>query len=1491
MLVHRRIRLATAVLAAVLWGASPALAQLGASLFIQPFPSAYPGDWQTNGSIGLLTISNSSPSFSRQVRIDLRILRSPDMMPILSGSSDPQLIPPGPSTTMLNNTQFLSLRNVTYNASLKGLVARSGRLPEGEYIARIDIRDMSGTPLVSDVASLPFTIVYPPSPVLIYPSDGDTIIQPNPVFQWVPATAPPGFAVQYALRVIEVLPGQVPAQALAANDIPQYEDARITGTTVIYPLNALPLRKGTTYVWRVQALDQNGYPVSTNNGYSQFFTFTFTDGIIPPPPPPPPPPPVADCLQLNAATPENGGAWKTLTIPVFGVDVRPAIMRSGLRRVELRVWEMNRAGEASATVTARQPVVSASIDTGSPGLTLSPQGSGSLLQVTLDTSRADMHFAPVVQRSYMWQVDLAYDPRAIRTDSTTCIDSVETSALYTFVYDTTSAEPGPGACRDVCSANEPSDKTPSPLPCAPGDTIKAGRFTMVLTEAQGTGAALTGKGEIFIPMLRARLAVEFAGIAVNRSHQLINGQINASLAGESTLTPEEANGLSGAFDLSNEKIEAIHALASTATRTLKGLTGVEAMTLPLGLDNEIGGVRYVVGIIGAVFTPTAAYLNAAMSYPLPDLGPGIGVGLGARRICFSPDGFGGDGNVTLSLASDLGYRNDESWSFAFLAPRNGSKGCAVTFDCRGFKEFRVSAEVQFPRSWLRPFPTDDGTSKVTASFETVVGRGGNFIATAGMDRCEITGAPGFVLEAQDLTFDRSADENPESIVFPAGYRGAHDNSFTGFFIKRASVSLPPQLRTFDATQPPQIAVQNLIITRGGITGSFRAENVFMYPQADFGEWGGSLDTLGVEVVNSSLQRGWMTGRIKMPISETPLRYTATLARPPAGDTARTLNYQFVLQPSDTLSADIWKARITLSPASTITIGNDNPYRKFVASAELSGSVTVAGTIGGIPHIDFPGVAFQNLRLQSVRPYFQNGIWSFASPEKKLAGFPLTIAGVSVASDERDGKDLTGLRFRASINLSPGTSAISGTTAITLWGALERDGGAQRFSFHGAELDSIAVSADLGPVSIAGNVGLYREDPVFGSGFRGAVRADILKRISVTSSIQFGNVRGFRYFYVDAKGAFHPGIAFGTTGVGFYGFGGGFWWNMRREGTGDLPVPGASAVAGDAPGATASGLRFVPDEGSLGFKGMVVLGTHPSPVAFNADVALEVELQRTSTGVSLGRITLRGDGYMMAAIAEREKAKIRCAADITYDFPTSTLHGVFAAVIDAPPVSGSGQLVLHIEPKTWYLKIGEPANPINVRLASWLSTDGYLMLGRDLPPPPPLPARVRAILGTQAPDRDTRIAAGNGFAMGASMSFSTGRQYYFIFYGDVSAGGGFDIALLQQNRCEGINGWQAQGRLYAYVDASVGLHIDIGFYVYYPCGPWWCARLCRWCRNGYVGYKGDFEILGIHAAALLEVGGPRPLWVAGTVAGRYSILGGLVKGNCSFRFSKGTECRL
>jgi hypothetical protein len=1455
-----------------------------ATLFIQPFPSPYPGEWQTNPSIGFLTIGGLG---GEQVTIDLRISRRSGGPPIVSGSTSPQTLLPGP-TTVLNNTQFLSLQNVTYDASIRQQAIRSGRLPEGEYVACVDIRGTGGSMLQQNICSQFFTIVYPDPPQLLSPANQDSVAPQFPIFTWTPVNVPPAFTVTYRLKIVEVLQGQVPAQALAANT-PHYENTNLTLTSLVYPVSGQALTQGKRYAWQIQALDQNGFPPTANNGSSQIFTFVYKGTHIPPPPPPIS---GSDCLLMVAHTPEAGSVHTSSEKPKFIVNVSPAVNFDNLRQGRLRVWMMNDSSEAIATAMGRTPtfLLGFAVSAATLGAT-EIDSMNTRLEVKMSGTDPQFNFTPEAGKWYAWKFDLTFDRNLVRKDAVACTVDSSTTPNYKFKYQPGSTAGG-GECRDVCSAPAPTNTTPSSLPFVQGDTLKIGKFSLVLTEVSGGAADLAGKGEVKIPMFRANLKVRFSGLKVNNLKEVFDGEVTGEQVENSPLSETEANNLGSALNLTPQKVSAIHAIASDVTRLVSSLTGATPLTLPIGLDKEIAGQRYVIGIIGMVFKPTAAYMNFATSYPMPDWGTDIALSLGARNICFSPTGIGGDGNVQLYLPSDLGYTSGDSWGFKFLASTASDSGCVLMLDCNGFKELRLAAQVDFPRSWLRPFPTDDGVSKVKALFATHISRGRNFIASANLDRCEITSAPGFVLEVQEMTFDKSAEENPEGIVFPAGYVGITDNTWSGFYIKRASISLPPQLRTFDASQPPQIAVQNLLITRAGVTGSFRAENVFMYPNGNLGDWGGSLDTLGVEVVSSSLRSGWMKGKIKMPISETPMLYSATLSRPGTSDTVRTLRYAFVITPGDTFNADIWKARIKLLPTSNITISNDNAERKMVASAVLNGSISIAGTIGGIPDVNLPGLGFQNMRMQSVRPYFTKGTFSFASAEKGLAGFPVSISNIDMENTTRAGKELTGVKFTISVNVAPGSNAISGGTTLKIWGELNLTGPGQKFAFNSIELDSVGVNADMGPVKVLGYIKLYRDDPTYGSGFRGAVRADILQRITITSTVQFGQVSGFRYFYVDAKGIFNPGIAFGTTGVGFYGLGGGFWYNMRREGPANPPVPTSTGVAGNTPGATASGFRFVPNNGTFGFKAIVVLGTYPSSVAFNCDVILEIELQRnvTTGTVSMGRITLQGNGYMMAEVTARQNAKITMFCDITYNFPTSTLHGVFNVNINATPVTGGGTMVVHVEPSTWYVKIGEPSSRINLTLASWLTTQAYVMMGKGLPPPPPPPPQVLNVIGGPSANRDSRIAAGNGFAFGASISFSTGRQTFAIFYGDVSAGGGFDIAVLKQVRCTGINGWQAQGQLYAWVNASIGLYVDVGFWTYKPCGPWYCW-VCKWCKDRYVGYRGNYEILGVSAAALLEAGGPNPIWVKGTIAGNYNILGGLVSGHCSFQFSKGTECRI
>ena len=84
---------------------------------------------------------------------------------------------------------------------------------------------------------------------------------------------------------------------------------------------------------------------------------------------------------------------------------------------------------------------------------------------------------------------------------------------------------------------------------------------------------------------------------------------------------------------------------------------------------------------------------------------------------------------------------------------------------------------------------------------------------------------------------------------------------------------------------------------------------------------------------------------------------------------------------------------------------------------------------------------------------------------------------------------------------------------------------------------------------------------------------------------------------------------------------------------------------------------------------------------------------------------------------------------------------------------------------------------------------------------------------------------------------------------------------------GINGWYANGQVWAYLEGAIGIKVNLMF------------------------IKGHYEILRVGAAAVLQAKLPNPFWMRGVIGGRYRILGGLVSGNCRFQFEIGKECEI
>lgn len=1178
------------------------------------------------------------------------------------------------------------------------------------------------------------------------------------------------------------------------------------------------------------------------------------------------------CFEMNVQIPQNFATISS-TQPKFSVSIKPQIRKSAITGGRIKIWSMQSRSELPADVKSRTPVLDTTFS-GNDNQKIFAYSTdmGGYTRYDLNfinTDSGSVAFTADTNKNYLWNFTLNFNKDSVRADGMPCDSNlvVSNDGIFSVTNEIASDS---NACDGECIVSAPTNTTISTATFAQDTVVKIGQFNLKLKTVSGNGASLSGEGEIEIPFLHISILVEFNGLKINTDNQVFDGEVYAKIVDGAPYSPSEGNDFEGqvlSFASDKLKFKQIHEYSGSTGRLVSGLAGSSGVGLPLGFDRDYDGYKVVIGLIGMKFTPTQAVLNAAMYVEIPDLGPDVGFGLGAKNICFHKDGLSGISRAKLYLAQDFGYRNEGTWSILLKAPTPSDPGTYATWDCEGFKDLYLSAEVEFPPSWLKP-TSGDTTRLVKAKFNTRAEKSGNgwqWMASANLEECEITSTPGFKLLVQDMVFDYSTVRNPETISFPSNYRGTTTNEWKGFFIRRASIIFPDKIRTFE-DQNPIVQVDNLLIDRTGFTANIDVANIAQYPVANIANWGASIDSLKFRFVSSSLEYSLLKGRIKISVFDTSLVYAGTFGHL-VDSTKR--NFQFLIYPPDTISTS-WKIKFSLYPSSRIEI-IDTSGRWF-AQAILSGGLSLTGDIGALSNLGFSGITFENYGIKSESPYFIEGRYSFASPQHSLSGFPVTISDIGIVTGERGGRFAGGFKFTLGLNLQPGSNAISGNTTLKVWTKLGSDFGPQSFSFDGIELESLSINADLGAVRINGSVSLYNSHPTYGNGFRGSVDAVFVNQFSVSATAQFGSINNYRYWYVDAKALMPTGIPI-FSGVGIYGFGGGAWYHMRKTGETNLSVPPTPTDTSLTPGRTNSGYSYTPDSNvNFGFRATVILGTHPSADAFNGDVSLEAEFL---SGGGISRISILGDGYMLCSITNRPSAKVRANVNMEYNFPTRTFHGVFQVNINATPFTGNGQMVLHFAPDLWYIKIGEPSNRIRVNLASWLTVNGYFMVGMNLPAPPPLPTEIQSLFPTfTTQPRNPAIQQGNGFAFGAGIDLNTGRKTFLIFYGQARFIGGYDMALLNYGpgtTCEGIsgtigvNGWYAMGQVYAYAMASIGLHVDLWF------------------------VEGDFEILNLAVGAALQGAGPNPTWIKGAVGGRYRILGGAIKGTCNFEFKLGTEC--
>jgi hypothetical protein len=950
-----------------------------------------------------------------------------------------------------------------------------------------------------------------------------------------------------------------------------------------------------------------------------------------------------------------------------------------------------------------------------------------------------------------------------------------------------------------------------------------------------------------------------------------------------------------------------------------------AFELPVGISKTVGGITYDLAIHAVRMKPAYAELDVFMQFETPQ---GQTLTFMARNIKLTNKG-AIVGDAKLELVGDYGI-NFNGGKTQLILKGSASRGNTfVTIDCEGFKEIGIDADVKFSRDLIRPENPDgtQGQGNVAASFKTVLSNWNDLVVQISLPAFQVAGLEGVGFTVQDAVFDFSDLRNAPNIQFPKNYQSTqmlpgNPNLWRGFYLRQLVVKLPQEFKAKDNAGRTSFEANNVLIDNMGFTGMLKATKLLSLEKGDMNGWSFSVDSLHVGIQANQLTEAGFAGKIVIPVSDakTPFEYKAIIS---SGG-----NYLFSVSPAKDISFNLWSAaHVDIYQASYIEIKVVN--HKFLPKANLHGRMAVQGKLSsGGQGVELANISFENLEIQSVKPYIKVGSFSFGSEaaQQKMAGFPISISNIGMKSIS---DTEVGLDFNLKLNLvGENNGAFAADAGLTLVGEMNTERGWQSWKYKNILVREIGVDIDGGAFKINGRLIFYRNDVTYGDGFNGTVKAEFTPGIKVSATAIFGNVNNMRYWYADAMVNFPTAIPI-FPAVGVYGFGGGAYFAMKMDNTG----------AGSALGKTASGVIYVPDtKAGLGLKAIVNIGSMPKPEAFNADVTFEISFFKgggvryisfggngylATPGLNLNLDKMKGAAGKMVSVVKKagdkisdatggllsgdgndnsltqifgevgeksgEQGQISARVMISFDFENKVLHGNFEAYVNVAggiikgvgPGGRAGWCVLHFAPGEWYVYVGTPDDRIGISLGIGsirANATSYFMVGTQIPGSPPPPVEVTRILGGGDYDymKDLNaIGKGAGFAFGAALNFSTGNLSFLMFYARFDLGAGFDIMLKDYGdaHCKGsskrigVNGWYANGQAYAYFDGDIGIRVKV------------------------FGRRKSVSILSVGAAALLQTKLPNPFWMRGVVGGRFSVLGGLVKGNCKFTVTLGKECEI
>jgi hypothetical protein len=1313
--------------------------------------------------------------------------------------------------TVINGGKIVKENAIDINSSIKESAISSQSLPEGDYDFCIKLLDQSGAEIECSGNLCRYSsITIPDPPELISPIDNYAVVYTGqyaaPRFLWTRVANPNrASVVKYLLKIAPVYQGQDDRSAIERN-IPVYNQI-IVGLDNSYQY--LPSDKALTSVSGAVAFVWQVQALDDKNKPGTRNQGKSAIGRFL----------INNHINSNSSIalvePPDRKAINMATTKFLWSDSQNGANTEYL----LKIAAIDKEDDAESSLNNANKII------------LSKKTTNRYLEFSADEqNRLNAIASENKDKSFIWRVE-AGDRRSNINTFTIEQKMKVRSAISDLVN---------------CGINSPTNTNLSSKTYKKGDKIKIGEFALEFSDDPIKNSdSWQGKAFIEIPFLKnIKLNVSLGeGIKINDNDEAIDAKIYALRS----LNLPAIDGMN--YDEGN--IDKISDLATQAENNLNSISSGLAVSLPISLEKVLSSSPVELCIDDAVFSPNGANIKLISKLKLPALGANSTLYFSGKS-CITPTGFTGDKELSLIKEFDLPNSGADKIKFKFMESDGQSKGTYIKYGENGVQVVYINGAVEIPRSVAAPNPDDSKNIEIGMKGELSNNKDLVF---------EISSDKSFSLSAyKDATMkitsafiDLSANSNPASIKFPTNYSGVSGNDWTGLYINKATITLDSKFKT-NSSNPISAEINSMLIDENGVSGNIGINNI---KDINLGGFGSEFNKFSVDILNNSLVKGEIVGLLTLPISSDKLNMLGLIAK----DQNQNITYSFTIIPDNQkdYSIDLWKASFKIDPSSSVSIQNINS--NFKAKAVLNGKLSINAKLSKV-NVNMDLIKVENFIIDENG--VRDGKFSFNSPEKSLSGFPINVSEINI--NNKNNK--CALHIDANLNLFQ--DVLSGSVAVDIWA---KKSGAL-WTYDNIEVSEIKINGDMSVAKVKGQVNIFNEDPTYGDGFKGRVDATMMGTLKVSSQIQFGSINSYRYWYFDANVYMNAGIPI-FPGISAYGFGGGAYYHMKPANTLSAP-PKANADP------SSSANTYKPDPNMLGgVKAMVVLGLQPSSAAFNGDVSLEMSFLNNNGKIGLNDISINGSAYFISSLPERSSSLMKGSASLYYNYPNSIFSGSISASANLLGIlEGSGTASFYFSPQSWNIKIGDPEKRIEYTLAKIFKVGSYFMIGKDLPPAK-MRSDVASHLGSIAfPMRNAGIGKGDGFAFGGNWDLNImpdgSRAKFLIFYARFGLGIGYDVSLLnygEGTRCEGettpigVNGWYAQGSLYAYLYGSVGLHVDMWF------------------------VEGDFEIASITAGAMLAAGLPNPTWGKGSVGAKYSILSGMIKGHFNFGFSFGDECKI